>query len=98
MTDANTSFNRPYKPFGMNVKVPQKGEQTLKLAGNTLENIIKSPTEPLFNFLEENEEVFNGDISYKINKLFAESFTIGSAMRMEDEKMNGMQPSFDMHF
>ncbi|MFR1671441.1 MAG: hypothetical protein ACLSWI_00670 [Candidatus Gastranaerophilaceae bacterium] len=98
MTDANTSFNRPYKPFGMNVKVPQIGEQTLKLAGNTLENIIKSPTEPLFNFLEENEEVFNGDISYKINKLFAESFTIGSAMRMEDEKMNGMQPSFDMHF
>lgn len=60
----------------MNVKVPQIGEQTLKLAGNTLENIIKSPTEPLFNFLEENEEVFNGDISYKINKLFAESFTI----------------------
>lgn len=51
----------------MNVKVPQIGEQTLKLAGNTLENIIKSPTEPLFNFLEENEEVFNGDISYKIN-------------------------------
>ena len=34
----------------------------------------------------------------QINKIFAESFTIGSAMRMEDEKMNGMPPSFDMHF
>ncbi len=98
MTEAGASFNRPYKPFGMNVKVPQVGERTIKLAGNTLSNIIKSPTEPLFEFLEENEEIFNGDISYKINKLFAESFTIGSAMRLEDEKINGMPPSFDMHF
>ena len=30
MTEAGASFNRPYKPFGMNVKVP---ERTLKLAG-----------------------------------------------------------------
>ncbi len=98
MADTGASFNRPYKPFGMNVKVPEIGEHTMKLAGNTLENIIKSPAEPLFEFLEENENVFNGDINYQINKLFAESFTIGSAMRMEDEKMNGMPPSFDMHF
>ncbi len=95
MTEAGASFNRPYKPFGMNVKVP---ERTLKLAGETLGNLAKSPADPLFKFLEENEQVFNGDINYQINKLFAESFTIGSAMRMEDEKMNGMPPSFDMHF
>ncbi len=98
MADTGASFNRPYKPFGMNVKVPEIGERTLKQAGETLSNIVKSPTEPLFQFLEENEEVFNGDLSYKINKLHAESFTIGSAMRMEDEKMNGLPSSFDMHF
>lgn len=96
MTDA--SFNRPYKPFGMNVKVPDIGDRTLKQAGETLGSIVKSPTEPLFKFLEDNEEVFSGDLTYKINKLYAESFTIGSAMRMEDEKINGMQSSFDMHF
>ncbi len=95
MTEAGTSFNRPYKPFGFNVKMP---EQTLKLAGGTLAGLAKAPAEPLFKFLEENEEVFNGDLSFKINKLFAESFTIGSAMRLEDEKINGMPPSFDMHF
>ena len=95
MTEAGASFNRPYKPFGMNVKVP---ERTLKLAGAPLGNLAKSPADPLFKFLEENEQVFNGDINFQINKLFAESFTIGSAMRMEDEKMNGMPPSFDMHF
>ncbi len=98
MADTQFTFNRPYKPFGMNVKVPEIGEKTLQQAGKTLGNIAKSPVDPLFKFLEENEEVFNGDITFQINKLFAEGFTIGSAMRMEDEKINGMPPSFDMHF
>ena len=87
MAEAGFSFNRPYKPFGLNVKVP---ERTLKLAGETLENLAKGPTDPLFKFLEENEEVFNGDLFFQINRVTAQSFTIGSAMRMEDEKMNGM--------
>lgn len=95
MTETGASFNRPYKPFGMNVKVP---ERTMQLAGETLSNLAKSPTDPLFKFLEENEEVFNGDLTFKINKLTAESFTIGSAMRMENEKTNGLPPNFDMHF
>ena len=30
--------------------------------------------------------------------MFAQNFTIGTAMRMEDEKTNGMPPKFDMHF
>ena len=98
MADTGASFNRPYKPFGFNVRMPEIGERTMKLAGGTLGKIISSPTDPLFEFLEENENVFNGDISYQINKLFAESFTIGSAMRLEDEKINGQQSSFDMHF
>ena len=98
MTETGASFNRPYKPFGFNVKVPEIGDRTLKLAEGTLTNIVSAPVEPLFNFLEENEKVFNGDINFEINKAFAESFTIGSARRMEDEKINGMPPSFDMHF
>ena len=96
MTETGASFNRPYKPFGFNVKVPEIGEKTIKLAEGTLTNIVKSPVE--FNFLEENEKVFNGDITYEMNKAFAESFNLGTAMRLEDEKINGMPPKFDMHF
>lgn len=95
MTDSNFMFNRPYKPFGMNVRVP---ERTIQQAAETLEELVKSPTAPLFEFLEENEGVFNGDVAFEINKTVAQNFTIGSAMRMEDEKVNGRNPSFDMHF
>jgi len=95
MADSNFTFNRPYKPFGFNVQVP---ERTLQQAGETLENLVKAPTDPLFNFLEENESVFNGDVAFEINRTTAQNFTIGSAMRVENEKVNGKNPSFDMHF
>lgn len=89
------NFNRPYKPFGFNIQVP---ERTMQQAGQSLENLFKAPTEPLFNFLEENEEVFNGDVAFEINKTVAQNFTIGSMMRLEDEKVNGKQSKLDMHF
>ena len=95
MTDSNFMFNRPYKPFGMNVRVP---ERTIQQAAETLEGLVKAPATPLFEFLEENEGVFNGDVAFEINRTVAQNFTIGSAMRMEDEKVNGRNPSFDMHF
>ncbi len=98
MTESGASFNRPYKPFGFNVKVPIPGERTLKQMGDTLGNVAKAPIDPLFKFLEENEEVFSGDLTYKINKMNAESFTIGQAMRIQDLKTNGNPPNFDMHF
>ena len=89
------NFNRPYKPFGFNIQVP---DRTIKQAGETLGSIIKAPTDPLFTFLEENEGVFNGDVAFEINKTIAQNFTIGSMMRLEDEKINGRPPHFDMHF
>ena len=95
MADNGASFNRPYKPFGMNIKVP---ERTIQQISDTLTNIAKSPSDPLFKFLEENEQVFNGDLVFEINKITAESFTIGSAMRLQDQKTNGNPPNFDMHF
>lgn len=91
----NFTFNRPFKPFGMNVKVP---DRTIQQAAETLGEIVKTPTSPLFEFLEENEGVFNGDVAFEINKTIAQNFTIGSAMRMENEKINGKNPTFDMHF
>jgi hypothetical protein len=95
MEDSGFTFNRPYKPFGFNIQVP---ERTLQQASETLGNIVKAPADPLFTFLEENEGVFNGDVAFEINRVNAQSFTIGAAMRMEDEKVNGQHSKFDMHF
>jgi len=89
------TFNRPYKPFGFNIQVP---ERTIQQAEQTLGNLVKAPTEPLFNFLEENEGVFNGDVSFEIAKINAQNFTIGSMMRLEDQNINGRPPKFDMDF
>ena len=98
MEESGTSFNRPYKPFGFNIKVPDIGEKTIQLTEGTIKEIMSSPVEPLFTFLEENEQVFNGDINFEINRMFAQNFSLGSALRQEDEKINGMPPKFDMHF
>ncbi|MBR6301665.1 hypothetical protein IKR55_02905 [bacterium] len=95
MSEQNFTFNRPFKPFGMNVRVP---ERTLQQAGESLEGLVKAPAAPLFEFLEENEGVFNGDVAFEISKTNAQNFNIGSAMRMENEKVNGQTPKFDMHF
>ena len=78
MTDSNFMFNRPYKPFGMNVRVP---ERTIQQAAETLENLVKAPTTPLFEFLEENEGVFNGDVAYEINKTVAQNLICISKKR-----------------
>ena len=62
----NFTFNRPYKPFCINVQVP---ERTIQQAGQTLEELVKAPTAPLFEFLEENEGVFNGDVAFGFRSL-----------------------------
>ena len=93
MSESFTSFFN--KSFGMNVRVP---ERTLKQAGETLSNTAGGVLNPLFEYLEDNEKVFNGDISLEMNKLFANSFNIGARMREEDIKVNGPAPKFDATF
>lgn len=94
MADSSfTNFFNNSQTFGLNIKAPTR---TLKEVGKTASNVAGGVLEPLFTFLEENENVFNGDINFQMNKIFAQSFTIGSAMRMEDEKINGAAPKFDM--
>ena len=41
MTDSNFMFNRPYKPFGFNIKVP---ERTIQQAGDSIRKIRKLET------------------------------------------------------
>lgn len=95
MTQAS-SFNSFFnQPFGLNVKVP---ERTLKQAGDTLSGTASGVFEPLFTYLEENENVFTGDISNEIRKINVASFNIGARMQAENVKVNGAVPKFDSKF
>ena len=75
-------------PFGLNVQVPTR---TLQEAQKTLEKEISSLWTPLFDYLEQNEAVFNGDVVEQINQYNRQAYNLGAIMREVSNK-----PSFDM--
>lgn len=96
MPDASFSnFFNTAQRFGLNIKVP---ERTLRQVGKTAENVAGGAIEPLLNYLEENEKVFSGDVTHELNKLRSEAFNTTLIMQADDEKTNGIKPSFNMLF
>jgi len=90
----NNFFNKG-QTFGMNIKVPEKTlEQMGKTAGKTASGVF----EPLFTYLEENENVFSGDVTHELNKIHSERFNTVLAMDQADAKVNGPKATFDMKF
>jgi hypothetical protein len=93
---AETFFNQErFRTFGLNVRIP---ERTLKQAGATLGENAKNIVSPLFDYLEENDEVFTGNVANEIRKINLINFNIGAMMQFEDKSINGDNPSFDTHF
>lgn len=90
-----TNFFNNTHTFGLNVKVPEK---TLQQIGKTTANTAGGVIEPLLSYLEENENVFSGDITHELNRLRAASFNTTLILQEADEKTNGPRPSFDATF
>ena len=88
----NSFFNNT---FGLNVKIP---ERSIRQAGKTINDTASGVLAPLFNYLEDNETVFNGDIAKETIRYYDTSFNIGAKMREEDVKVNGEAPRFDSKF
>ena len=96
MTEASFSkFFNNSQTFGLNVKAPDKD---LKQLGKTAGNMAGGVLEPLFTYLEVNENVFSGDIALELNKTRAAKFNTEVIMMAADEKMNGPKPTFDSRF
>lgn len=76
-------------PFGLNVRVPTR---TLQEAQRTLETQVSNLWNPVLNFLEENEKVFNGDVSQMIDVYNRQTYNLGAMMR----EASGETHSFDM--
>lgn len=90
-----TNFFNNSQSFGLNIK---SHERTLQQAGQTLSKAAGGVFEPLFTYLEENENVFSGDITKALNKGHAENFNMIMTMNAVDEKVNGPKPTFDTQF
>lgn len=90
-----TNFFNNSQGFGLNVRVPEK---TLRQIGKTAGNMAGGVLEPLFTYLDENKNVFNGDVTHEINRINAENFTMGMILQTADEKSNGPRPKFDAKF
>lgn len=90
-----TNFFNNSQTFGLNIKVPEK---TLQQIGKTAGNAAGGVFEPLFTYLEENENVFSGDVMQELNKTYAQSFNTSLIMNAADEKVNGPRPKFDAMF
>lgn len=92
MSDFTNFFNNA-QPFGMNVKMPEK---TIEQIGKTASGVATGVLEPLFTYLEENENVFSGDITHELNKKRSEAFNTTLIMDEMNEKVNGARPTFDI--
>lgn len=93
---AETFFNAErFKSFGLNVRAHEK---TLNLVGETFSKNAGGAVSPLFQYLEENDNVFTGNVAHEVMKLNVASFNIGAMMQQEDLKVNGKAPQFDSKF
>ena len=82
MSNTDGLFNMP---FGLNIKLPTR---TIQEAQKTLTNQVSGLWEPVFDFFEKNEKVFNGDVSAQIDQYNRQAYNLGAIMRDVTETHN----------
>ena len=93
------SWKRSPRPFGLNVRVPKNpiGVRTQNLIKKTVKELIMSPVKAVIDYLETNENVFNGSVSAEIESLNKQQKLTVSLLQDADEiVMNDDVPSFMM--
>ncbi len=69
------------QPFGLNVKLP---ERTIQQVQETAATAAGGLLNPLFGFIEENQPVFNGNVSNEIEKYNLMMYNISAALRRDN--------------
>ena len=92
-TFKNESNNlRPSKPFGLNVKVP---ERTIKQIGDSIKTNTTSGVTNIFNYLERNEKVFDGTVTRQLDNLFVQDFNTKQILKAAEQPV-GRKFEMDM--
>ena len=70
------------KSFGDN-EVLKGVDYEIHQGEKTAQGMVNSLWEPLFNFIDENQNVFTGNVANEIEKYNLMMFNVGSALRKE---------------
>ena len=72
---------RPSKPFGLNVKVP---ERTIKQIGDSVKSNAGAGINGIFSYLARNEKVFDGTVTKQLDNLFVQDFNTKQILKEAD--------------
>ena len=95
----NSSLNnggnnlRPAKPFGLNVKVP---ERTIQQISETVKSNAASGVSNIFSYLAKNENVFDGTVAKQLDNLFVQDFNTKQILKNAETVENKATFVMDM--
>ncbi len=84
---------RPSKPFGLNVKVP---ERTIQQITESVKANASSNISGIFKYLEKNENVFNGTVARQLDDLFVQDFNTKQILKNAESIENKASFVMDM--
>lgn len=73
-------------------------ERTIKQAGQTIQKTAGGVLSPLVDYIDENQNVFTGNVAQEINDDNIKCLQIGLTLQAEDKRVNGNAPKFDISF
>ncbi|MBR2525569.1 hypothetical protein IKE67_03800 [bacterium] len=77
-----TNNLRPAKPFGLNVRVP---ERTIQQITESVKANASSGVSGIFKYLEKNEHVFDGTVARQLDDLFVQDFNTKQILKNADK-------------
>ena len=84
---------RPAKPFGLNVRVP---ERTIQQISETVKANATSGVSNIFNYLAKNEQVFDGTVARQLDDLFVQDFNTKQILKNSETVENKATFVMDM--
>ena len=89
----NTNNLRPARPFGLNVRVP---ERTIQQITETVKSSATSGVSTIFNYLSKNEKVFDGTVARHLDDLFIQDFNTKQILKNAENTENKATFVMDM--
>lgn len=84
---------RPAKPFGLNVRVP---ERTIQQISETVKANATSSVSNIFSYLAKNERVFDGTVEKQLDNLFVQDFNTKQILKNSETVENKASFVMDM--